>query len=692
MKQKLSYCGISLLLVLLFVVPSVGYAKSLPVRSQQSEQNPIMCFTTPPTASSFPQITINFRLLDSKLVPVKITDQDLRFSENEQVAVPLLSTIQPGSDLGLDYYIVMDRGNRTPQPKARSILQILSNYTNEKVDKFEIYTNEKGVTNRYYPGSSGKTLSDSISKFPSSVDPYPRQITGDLDAILKTIEGNKDPCQKPRFIFLVMGDLAIDQNQVAGFAQRINASAAKLIVFHLDSTFSAYESRGVYEDIVNQTNGIYRQVISVDNDIKPLLDTMAVYRKTYSASYRTNYGINGAHIISAVYQGRKLAIKGDFSPSYQIDVRPPKVTLQGETVITRSVTQDKVKNVFTYDIDSLPYTVHIAWEDALPRGISPDAKIVIKEGEAEDEIGVTLQDKGNGDYEINWNFSQITLVQTHKMYLSVKVNDEFGNQAKSDPLEVSLTVVAAEPIVPPYLLYGLTGVVVLMFIVILFMWRKMLTFAQQGGAVIKNIAQEIKKTIVGGGKRGKPLAVLRILDGPPNMIGQELKVFTESVKLGRNPQLADMTFYAVDVNTSISGLHAKIEKIRGAWRIVALSQSGSETFIDDQVIPFNEPAPLRNGDKVRMGYFAQQPVVFEFVTEEVAAPPEREKSDPFPPRQKPKPSDGKDNDPRKTEVGSDDLEEKQGSSDFFSRPNSSSSGSRKKSSDDQTDSVFDEFR
>jgi predicted component of type VI protein secretion system len=124
-------------------------------------------------------------------------------------------------------------------------------------------------------------------------------------------------------------------------------------------------------------------------------------------------------------------------------------------------------------------------------------------------------------------------------------------------------------------------------------------------------------TILGGAKhKGTPLASIKVIDGPASMIGAEpLKIYAESVKLGRDPTKADFTFYTPDAISTVSGLHCQIERVKGAWRIVALSKKGSETFVDDQAIPFFEPYPLNDGQIVRMGYLAQQPVVFQFNVE-----------------------------------------------------------------------------
>jgi len=108
------------------------------------------------------------------------------------------------------------------------------------------------------------------------------------------------------------------------------------------------------------------------------------------------------------------------------------------------------------------------------------------------------------------------------------------------------------------------------------------------------------------------LAVLKVMDGPGKLIGQELKIYTESVRLGRDPTQSDFSFYA-DANSSISGLHAKIERINSDWRIVALSQSGNETFLDGEALPMMEPRPIRDGQVIRLGYLGQQSVDLEFM-------------------------------------------------------------------------------
>lgn len=129
--------------------------------------------------------------------------------------------------------------------------------------------------------------------------------------------------------------------------------------------------------------------------------------------------------------------------------------------------------------------------------------------------------------------------------------------------------------------------------------------------VIGQVVNQVRKTIIGGWKRGKPIAMLKVIDGPANLVGKELPIYSENVKLGRDPAQADFTFYE-NANSTISGLHARLERVNHSWRLVAVSKSGSETFLDDQPLPMMSPAPIHDGQVIRLGYPAQQCVELEF--------------------------------------------------------------------------------
>ncbi len=679
MKLRSNFIQAVILLVVLFAVPGVGYAQRLSGQALQSAQGPVLCVTSAPNAASFPYVSLNFRLLDQNYLPIRPAETDLRISENGQTSVPLEGSIQDGGEVGIDYYVIVDVGNRTPQDYVRSILQTFANsgYVNEATDTIKVYTDQENGAYLYYPGGrSGNTFSEAASGYPLYGDLTYRSVNASLDTVLSQIETNPDICQKTRVIIMLMGDDALLMGGVDSFANRIKTSLAKTMVLHLAGK---YQSRDIYESLAQKTGGVYWQIKSVEDDVKPeLLDSFKVYKQVYSAKYRTNSGEAGSHSISAIYQTANIPIKGQ--ASYTVDILPPTVLLEGEPVINRAATAQTQDGNILYDQDSSTYTFRVNWGDSYPREIK-GAALVWNENGQETQIDVPLDSVGDNAYQVTWNFAAINVPGEHYLSLKIKLVDEFGNDAYSAPLSVTI-INNDEPIQPPkwyerteVLVLG--SVVIVLIILVIIMWRKIGVLAKQGGAALAKIGGEIRKTLVGGGKKGKPLASLKVLDGPPTIIGQELKIYTESIKLGRNPQLADMTFYGPDVNTSISGLHARLEKLSGYWRIVALSQSGSETFLDDQPIPFNEPVRINSGQKVRLGYFTQQPVVFEFSTE--ASEVRKTAVEPV----------ASADDPRKTDVyKGDDADQTQG---FYGPGNHKTPQATPRSSDND-DSVFNEWR
>jgi hypothetical protein len=214
--------------------------------------------------------------------------------------------------------------------------------------------------------------------------------------------------------------------------------------------------------------------------------------------------------------------------------------------------------------------------------------------------------------------------------IRIEAFDEFGNPLNEsvNTIKINITHAIASPETPEipatifnwflYLIAGFVGLVLLIAFFAFVMWKKVRTIQLPGraGETVAKTIENIKKTIVGGGNR-KPLFILNVTDGPKKMIGQDLKIYTESVKLGRDSQKADLVFYDLETNTSVSGLHALIERVDGMWRIVAVSQSGSETSVNGVAIPLNKPRELRPGDVVRLGSLAQQPVEFKFISDVV---------------------------------------------------------------------------
>lgn len=549
-----------LITIFLLAIPSVGYAKGSTTQFAQVNQGPLLCIIDPPNTAAFPNIKIDFRLVDPNLTPItNIAEQDLRISENNQPAVPVLPGMlqKTPTGAGIDYYFVIDKGNRTSQASVKTILQQFNaDYFNEQTDTIHIYTDEKNNVIQYYPGSSGNTLTQAVSNFPIADDSQPRQMMGSFSKV-NQIEVNPDVCQKTRVIIIIMGDGTLpDTGETLAGARLIKTSFAKLSILHLPSPRSgSFDSQAFYTQVAQAAGGDYRQIKSLDDDPKAQFDKLFAFRQTFSATYRTNNGTNGQHQLAANFQGKDVSVEG--SSSYEIKLLPAAITVVGDTLISR-IAQSRTEKGFTFNKDAQVFSVKVSWPDGYPRQLALKANLVLAEGSNEQRIPVNLIYRADDDYEFTWNFSAVDATDRHDFSASIEAVDEFGVETTS-PAN-SITLLTDIPFTLwNWVLYGLLGLVALLIVIMLIMWRKFSTIAQKGGAQIGKIVGDIRKTIVGGGR--KPLATLYVLDGPPSMIGQKLKITTEMVKLGRDPQRADMTFYTLDALTSVSGLHARLEKV-----------------------------------------------------------------------------------------------------------------------------------
>lgn len=605
-------------MLVLLVTTQPGAALNIKHVWVSDSANLNFCITDVPVTGSFPTVKVNFRVFDQAFNPVSsISDQDLRVSENGQAAVPTDPGMQINEqELGLDFYFVIDRGNRTDQNMVKTILDAFVGYFNEAKDTAKIVTDDGNRAQTYFPNPVDAKLSQAIANLQTNTVGSPRFADEAVRSVLGDIDGNFNTCQKAKILFLVVGDDAITKELSPEVVERAKKSFVKIIVFHVaNPRDGSFNSRSYYEQMAIDSGGQYVQILSTGDMGRSVFNTISDFRQSYTTSYRSNAGVSGSHEITFLYQGANILAKG--SNIYSVSVIQPVATLVAPTSIERTAKQ-LVSTGYMYDKTSETISIKVDFPDGFRRNISSNATLIVnRPGQGELRIPITLDaSSSDGSYQFSWDLATIGDQPSTDMVLKVELIDELQLAFTSQDTPVTvLNHVPVSLMAERYLVYIMAGIVFLLVVALIVMWRRMGNLVARGGEAISNVIGVIRKTIVGGGRRGKPLASLKIIDGPPSMINQELKIFTESVKLGRDPQKADMTFHAPDANSSVSGLHARIEKVNGAWRIVALSTSRSETFVDDTPIPFNEPYSLESGQTIRLGYLAQQPVVFTFSAE-----------------------------------------------------------------------------
>ena len=619
MKPSVAYKWISLFLVILtlFVSPKAGAALNINSPASQAESAINFCITDVPVTGTYPEVKINFRVFDQGLDPVDlISDKDLRVSENGLAPVPFDSVTKNSANAtGIDYYILIDRGNRTDQDQARLFLDsFLANMYDETRDTAQIFTDEENQTTQLYPSPAFSKLSQAVANFPTVKVGSPRLADNAIRSIINNIDGSFNTCQKPRVLFMVVGDNAISESLAVDISVSAKRSFTKIILYHTANPYDkAFNSRGYYEKMALDASGQYIQVVSGGDTARLVSETIAGYRQSYTGVYRTNNGASGSHDISFVYKGGNILAKG--STSYTINLLSPQATLVVPSIIERTAKQS-IDTGYVYDKTSQSVSVNVAFPDGFPRAVSSVGILVVNDPvNGETRSSIMLIPTSGDVYQFNWDMANIGDSVRKDLAIKVELSDETGLSFTSQDAPVAvLNHIPLSLMWERYLVYIMLGVVFLLIIALILMRRRMGNLMARGRDAFTNVVDVIRKTEIFG-RQSKALAVIRIVDGPPAMINQELKIFTESVKLGRDPQKADLTFHSPDTKSSVSGLHARIEKVDGNWRITAVSQSGSETFVDEVAIPFNTQRTLRNGQKVRLGYHAQHPVVFIFNSE-----------------------------------------------------------------------------
>jgi hypothetical protein len=495
-----------------------------------------------------------------------------------------------------------------------TILSAFAPYFQATTDSVTILTNEGDKVQRYFPNPNFASLMDAVSEYPKSSEPYLRTIDAPLLELMNGTPGT-NPCRTPKILFLIVGDDGISDGNLTRLAELKNLGYFKIYLMHLPGqTADNFRSSQKYQDAIAGANGVYMMIRQPQDEVSALLNSLTPLRQNYSASFRANNGDSGNHTIEAEYNGQKIRTLG--KTTYAINLADPVITLNTENAITRTAIE-QTESGFTYDKNSLDVFVNLDWKDNYPRQISTSAILIVQKGaDSAERIPITLTNVGENNFKFNWNYAKYQEKGNTDISLSLEMNDEFGTIIKSST-NVPVTLINNVPMVLlmkafNWVMYALAGVVVFLFIIIIIMWSKIARIASMGGQVISKAFEEVRKTIVGGGRKGKPLASMKIIDGPAQLIGQTLQITTETARLGRDPKLADFTFYSPDALTSLSSHHATLERKNGRWFVRAESQSGSEVFIENKSIEFFENVPISSGQIVRLGYLAQQPVIFEF--------------------------------------------------------------------------------
>ena len=648
MTQPLKSLKVSLLLVLFLAIFILGQAAS-PHATQAQALQPNLCITGTPNIRYFPNIGVQFRSLDARLRSVPNLNQSA-FIIQDADTMPSISNLSTNpSGVGLNLYFVIDQGNRTDAQVVKAVLtryaeMFMAGTTSEPgIDRVTIVTSLPNSKRDnpiilLEPTQSKTDVFNAIQSLPDD-DPINQPKSG-LSAIqnaINLIRADGYGCTRPNIIIAIMGEDVEYRGGISFLATEALSTSTYINIIHTPHQ-RAYGDAQDFMTLAQSTFGAYYQISSsqLGNEFSLLDPTLfadiSSQRLLYSLEFRSLSNDNGQRSL-IVDTNNPIIQTASNTTTYTVNLQPPTVTLTSpinDTVIKRTSTSKPVSGGYLFDVNTVNVEFQVSWGDGYPRDID-QYEVAVDINSTGAQTSEPIVSETSQGYQFEYDLRPVEVAGSNPVSLVVSVIDEFGLTGTSAPINLRVENIVpldqgpdptaiAEEIAQGinnankqnrWQLYALYAVVAALLLVLILLRRQIKKLATTG--LVGQVVGQVRKTLVGGLRKGKHLAKLRVIDGPSELLNQELIITTETVRLGRDPAQADYTFFS-NSSSSISGLHCRLERNNGHWRLVALSKSGSETFLDESPIPFFEPVPINNGQMIRMGYYAQQPVKLEFIT------------------------------------------------------------------------------
>ena len=628
MKKILSVLAV--LLIFVFIpFPGVQLTQ---VASQTSGNS--VCVIGEPDISQFPDVQLNVRVLDADMNPVNSIPQS-SFSvreEGNQYQVDRPEFNPEGA--GLNLYFVFDRGKYSDLGTVQGVInRFIEQFGVDGLDQITIIkADDKGSNVILDKSTTFSAVKAPLSDLSSRLNYDTTPLIG-VQKALDDIRASGKGCAQPSAVVVISGNISFSYTNEEMVNLLVTTATEIGTQIHVVQTSDEAKAFSFFSEMADGTGGsITRSEATIgagSSDLdNGLFSKLRNLRGTYTLSYRTTSGASGTRNLSVLLNG--VTSTSDTQKSrYTIDLQPATVTLQAPLVganIIRTA-ETFVDPIFTYDKDIVPIDFTVDWPDGIKRLLSQIRVVGItstREVPIRDFAGTELNQTA---YHADWDIKDLTSEGDNPLSIRVEITDELGVKTITTPVNFNLKNVIPETVakqttqeikknlqITQYLVYGLAGLIALA-IALIIIFRKKIKQAFSASGKIGMAIENVRKTIVGGtGRRKNPIAKLEILR--PTV---EVKsIFTESIKLGRDPNISDYTFYSLNSECSVSGEHAHLVKKRDGWKIIAVSASGSPVFVNEQRINMHEEVPIKSGQLVELGYQDLGSALFRFVEVETS--------------------------------------------------------------------------
>lgn len=607
--MKFRYAILATLVVVcitLFVAPSV-----------QGQNAVTGCLVSAADASAFPQIALRFRATDLSNRVVDLDASHVSVNESSLVIPTVSSFNKVENGVGLNIYFVVDQGRNTDQEMARYVIRGFADQHMKDGDTVTLISSDdsQGDTHLTLIKTQSKNeLASAVTQMPLTVG-YMRSALSATQTALAQIASENVGCRQYTAVVVLTGQ----DSSFKGIGDResyIMSEASKLgtpvhfIHIGKNNYFPDEES---YRQVASGAGGLYfklqksdKQTQDYDAISQQLFSSWEKERRLYLVEYRSASGKNGERSVDLLVDGQTNVLS---SSSYSVTLLDPEIEIvspaEGSTV------------EYSPDGDSAyPVQLTVTWGDGFPRYLV-DAAVTVSFGDGDTEKETIVVGESSNEFRYDLPLSMVAGKGETPVLLEVNVTDELGRSGR-DSSTFTLLPSGAGGIVkgdgmPTWAKVALTviAVVVVFGVTFIVLRYNQIAIAASESENVGEFVGNIRRTMVGdqGDKSGP--ASIKIMDGPSDMIGKEISLSKSPVRLGRNSDISDISFYGVTVSSSVSGHHVDIYKNDdGLWCVKPVSSGG--TFIDNSQIAQGGVYPLQDKQVVRMGYPGQKCIVFQF--------------------------------------------------------------------------------
>jgi hypothetical protein len=596
---------------------------SLPVEGDETR----LFLITDLNAEAFPEIQVNFRVVDSYGKTITDIDKDeISLYENNQ-PITDFRMIQY-NDAPINIIYVIDLGQYTNYNafgleyiRRALTFPFLNGYFQDGKDTVQLLGRANdgqlpqtiALFDSSNDGGTFLSYMNSMSFNPSSG--LSDALRGIEDALgeMTSLDSLGDSSTSLVFLTHLLDTLS-DEEATAFAEQLVLLAREKRVPIFIFQTRIGGGDTQALSLLAQETGGEYLRLMKNQDqrdDFKRIFEEITNQRTHYSLTYRT---------MSSQSDNRKVSIGPAGSPIEQttssmlfaVDVLPPNIEIlppADDTTFTIEMFFES-DHTISFQPETLSITAQLTnWPDGYPRHITQATLLV------NDEPVETIETAPTDTiFDFNWNIEGFHDEGSFPIPFKVLVVDELGMESASDPLVVNLEFFfmkptllqscLADPIGPPCLtsfmlplLVVLTLIVIAAIIFFFFLRRR------SREAALQDALGTPRETVLVPGKKekvpGEVLAKLKVLEGPPQMQGHDLEILDYVTHLGRDPDHSTISFFP-EGNTSISGKHCTLQLYSGTFYITD-NHSLNGTILNDELLEPDKPYELKDGDVIELG-------------------------------------------------------------------------------------------